>query len=523
METDAAAPRIEAARDTLDKGQLEATIQLSVFAGLGLLLRLAVQIVLAYHFGAREEVDAYLVALAIPAVLQATLEFAINSVLIPLYLNRKHTDQAANQAALLDTNLTALLVLLLVLVACGPALTRPMLNIVMSGLPANTLELAVQLSPLLWLTMAGYVLYALFSSVLQANRAYVLQGIAPLFAPLVTLVCTWTLTRSIGIWAYAMGGMLGCFAQVLILIPRVWRLWRIRLVIHWPYLTRFLSLSWPLLASGLLVRATPLLERSAASDLPVGSISHFGYAYKIIGYLMMVTISGFSVVLFPSLSSLSGEMDRFRKLLMDAFYTVLFAFTPVLMIFLLLADLIVRIFLLRGSFGPSDSIAVSRAIILYGPYALFAAVGSVIGRGLYALQLTKLATFLDVLGMGCYGLLLFAGKGLLGVDGIPTAMSVYYGVFTLLAGWVLLRRVHAIQSDLRLRSLAKIILAIGGLTATIIVVRAWLVGANALVTLLLAGGCSLLIYLALCYALRVPEVLRLIPHVKRLLSVNAHT
>ncbi len=82
METDAAAPRIQAARDTLDKGQFKATIQLSGFAGLGLLLRLAVQIVLAYHFGARDEVDAYLVALAIPAVLQATLEFAINSVLI---------------------------------------------------------------------------------------------------------------------------------------------------------------------------------------------------------------------------------------------------------------------------------------------------------------------------------------------------------------------------------------------------------------------------------------------------------
>jgi putative peptidoglycan lipid II flippase len=521
METDAVAPQIEAARDTLDKRQFKATIQLSVFSGLGLLLRLAVQMVLAYHFGARDEVDAYLVALAIPAVLQATLEFAINSVLIPLYLNHKPTDRTASQAALLDTNFSAILSLLLVLLACGPALTRPMLKIVMSGLPANTLELAVQLSPVLWLTMAGYVLYALFSSVLQANRAYVLQGVAPLLAPLVTLVCTWTLTRSIGIWAYAVGGMLGCFAQVLILIPRVWCLWRIRLAIQWPYLTRTLGLSWPLLASGLLVRAAPLLERSAASDLPVGSISHFGYAYKVIGYLLMITISGFSVVLFPSLSSLSGEMLKFRKLLMDALYAVLFAFTPVLVIFLLLADLIVRVFLVRGSFGLSDSTAVSRAIIMYGPYALFAAVGSVISRGLYALQLTKLATFLDVLGIGCYGLLLFAGERLLGVDGIPLALSAYYGAFTLLAGWVLLHRVHAVRSDLRPQSLAKIILAMGGLTATIIVIRAWLVGAHVLVTLLSASGCGLLIYLALCYALHVPEMLRLVPHAKRLLWVNA--
>ena len=520
MDTDAAAPRTEAARDTLDKRQFKATIQLSFFSGLGLLLRLAVQVVLAYHFGARDEVDAYLVALAIPAVIQATMEFAINSVLIPLYLNHKNTDQAGSQAALLDTNLTAILALLVALLACGPALTRPMLNIVMAGLPAQTLELAVQLSPVMWLTTAGYVLFSLFSSVLQANRSYTLQGFAPLFAPLVTLVCTLTLTRSMGIWAYAVGGMLGCFAQVLIVMPQVWRLWRIRLAIQWPYLTRFLSLSWPLLASGLLVRAAPLLERSAASDLPVGSISHFGYALKVIGYLLMITINGFAVVLFPSLSSLSGEMPKFRKLLMDAFYAVLVAFTPVLVIFLLLADLIVRIFLVRGSFGLSDSIAVSRAITLYGPYALFAAVGSVISRGLYALQLTKLATFLDVLGIGCYGLLLFAGKGLLGIDGIPLALSAYYGAFTLLAGWVLLRRVHAVRSDLRLWSLVKIVLAIGGLTATIIVVRAWLVSANALVTIALAGGCSVLIYLALCYVLRVPEVLRLIPHIRRLLPVN---
>jgi peptidoglycan biosynthesis protein MviN/MurJ (putative lipid II flippase) len=271
-----------------------------------------------------------------------------------------------------------------------------------------------------------------------------------------------------------------------------------------------------------LVRATPVLERSAASDLPIGSISHLSYAFKIIGYLLLVTISGFSVVLFPSLSSLSGEMTRFRKLLVDAFHAVLFAFTPVLVIVLLLADLIVRVFLLRGSFTLSDSTAVSRAIVLYGPYALSAAMGSVIGRGLYALQLTKLATFLDVLGIGCYGVLLFSGEKLLGVDGIPIAMSVYYVAFTLLAGWVLLRRVHIIRSDLRLRSLAKITLATGGLMGTTIVIRAWLGGASALVTLLLAGGCGLLIYLALCYAFRVPEALRLIPHVKRLLGVNAH-
>jgi peptidoglycan biosynthesis protein MviN/MurJ (putative lipid II flippase) len=194
MEAEASVSQVEAVGNTIGGGQFRATIRLSIFSGLNILLGTAVQLLVAYHFGAGDELDAYLVAFTLPSVLQATLVFAINSVLIPLYLKTGEGDEMASQSDLLNTSLTALLVLLLVLLMCRPIFTMPILKIVMKGLPARTLELAVQLSPMPWLVMVGNVLFGLFSSVLQANRAYTLQGVAPLFASIVTLACVWVVS-----------------------------------------------------------------------------------------------------------------------------------------------------------------------------------------------------------------------------------------------------------------------------------------------------------------------------------------
>ncbi len=468
-----------------DRLRFFSAIELSSYTALGILLSTLSQVLVAYYYGTSKMMDAYLVASTYPTLVMMYILSPINTVLIPQYNVLKRENETE---AFTNTLFAALLVVCSIMLVFGCLFSHALLDKVMPQLADDVMILSVKLSPLFWFAAVLQTMFGFFAAILQANHAFRAQGLAPLVLSVATVTAISCLAPVFGIWAYAIGNAAGAVTQVIVIAPSLQRLWKWNLkAFEWKHLKRFLILSWPVLLGGIIVRAVPALERSAASAFPLGTISKLSYAQRVLGTISSLTLSGFVVVLFPRLSELSHDLVEFRRELMSAFYLVLFFLTPMLTFLILFADPLLNLLLVRGAFSQADAASVARAMLLYGPYYLAAAVGSVVGKGLYALQLTKLAMVMDAIGLGVYAAALFGSVKYFGKDGIPIAMSIYYVVAVLAAGLVLLRRANGGLSDIYDGSLKKFLFAIGVMIAINIVVYRSVAIINPILALVLAG------------------------------------
>jgi putative peptidoglycan lipid II flippase len=502
-------------QDEFPSPRIHSVLGVSLLAFFGVALGILSQIQIAYYYGASKDLDAFLVAYAVPTIVGAALQMTISSVILPLYLKTIEQDGNEGAVALLNGALLLLLMTVVLILAAGTLFSKSILNGLMLGLPEETLKLAIDLCPILWLACGLQVLFVFFASVLQANLRFSWQAVAPVMGLLLAITSVWLFASRIGIWAYAVGTLLGSILQAGILVPSLVRIWHPRkAAFRKSYLIQVLRISWPMVLSGLIVRATPVMERSAASGFPIGSIANLNYAFRGIGYLFSIVLNGFLVVLFPSLSGVSGDKTKFRSLLIESLHAVFFIFTPVLVLLLLNAEPVVAILLERGSFSSGDAAVVARAILLYSPYAFAAGIGSVIAKGLYALQLTRLAMILDVIGIITYGGLLFLGVHLMGLDGIPLAMSAYYVLFILIAAVFLFRRVACRWTDLKPNLAVKTTLSLAGLVFVSLFLQATLADQDPILLLVVSISLSLLVHVALGCLFGIPVALRLLAILK---------
>jgi peptidoglycan biosynthesis protein MviN/MurJ (putative lipid II flippase) len=143
---------------------------------------------------------------------------------------------------------------------------------------------------------------------------------------------------------------------------------------------------WPLIFFGLISRAMPLMERSIATDLPSGSISHLSYASKIANILD--TLIGFSLatVLLPELAKLASQnnIDALAKTYRKALALATNIAAPIGLLCIASAKEIVELLLQRGNFTAEDTRETAALLPLYVLGVLFSILGTVIGRFLYA-------------------------------------------------------------------------------------------------------------------------------------------
>jgi putative peptidoglycan lipid II flippase len=440
---------------------LSSAFELSAFSVISILLGIVSQMLIAFYYGTSRPMDAFLVSITLPTLISTYILSAVTIVVIPQYSRFKSLNQSD---AFVSTLFAGLVGVCALVVLMGAFWTRPLLELIMPKLAPDVLDLAVALSPVLWIMAAIQILFGFFSSVLQANYAFTAQGLAPLAFSISVMTAMAILAPRIGIWGYVTGNVVGTAIQILFIWRPLKKIWRFNFRdLDLGYLRSFLILSWPILFGGVLIRAVPAFERAAASTLPLGTISKLSYAQRILTTVSSITLNGFITVLFPQLSELSQSLPVFRQALRAAFHMVLFFLSPMLVGLVLFSRPLMHLLLVRGAFTENDANAVAAAIALYAPYSLASGIGSVVAKGLYALQLTKLATVLDIVGMGFYMVLLFFGVRLLGKNGIPLALSIYYVTAVTVTGLVLLKKSGGLWTSLKDSEVIKLLVSLGGL------------------------------------------------------------
>jgi len=140
-----------------------------------------VQVLLAAHFGTRREMDAYLIAYALPLLIATAVGDAVAITFIPIFIS--HWSKGGKTEAWRLTNaLVTLVFVALVLLAISLGIgARECLTVMAPGLVGASRDLAIGLFRLMLPTIACLVLSGVLTAVNQAMHRFTQSALAPIF------------------------------------------------------------------------------------------------------------------------------------------------------------------------------------------------------------------------------------------------------------------------------------------------------------------------------------------------------
>lgn len=424
-------------------------------------LALAKEMFFAYRFGINADLDIFNIAYAFPGIVAMLLGQAVISTLVPLYIAWLNQGPAKLRKALPTLGWTCLTFFLVLALACY--CTAPVIFSWMGfGFPVTNLPLGAELEGLLvWLILidgAG----AVFSGVLNARKSFGIIYIAQLSINLAIIFFLW-LMPELGIHGLVGGFLTGSALKLLMLIvatgrkssplslPPVW---------DGPALREFVSLSWPLIAGGLVVNANILVDQIMGTQLPEGSVSTLRYAYRINDLPVQLLVIAAARALFPYVSEqvVSGDKDGMREVFWRSVLFVVTVSLPVTAFVLLFSHDIVALLLRRGAFGVDAVERTALTLTYYSIGMLFYAYLFLNGTFFTAMRHTKTLMTMGVVTMTMNVFFNWLFIGLLhGPEGIALSTTVTTGLTSLAFAFIIQRALNVASALPRFRPFATVL------------------------------------------------------------------
>jgi len=361
--------------------------------------------VLASQFGAGDILDAYYAAFRLPDLVYNLLILgAVSAGLIPVFasLLAKHQEQEAWK--LINSILNLLSVALLI--ACGLLFVSApwLMPFITPGFAPEKMELAVALSRVMFLSPIFLGLSSIFSSVLQAQRKFLLYSLAPIIYNLGIIFGALFLVAPFGVMGLAWGVVIGAFLHMIIqLLPLFGTKFKYRLDFNWrnKHVLEVFKMMVPRTVSLAVNQINFLIITVVASTLAAGSLSIFTFANNLQNFPLGIFGVSLGIAALPVLSTLAAQKknQEFVAVISTTFRQTLFLIVPVAIILYVLRAQIVRVLLGGGRFDWYDTrlTAASLAIFCIGLFA--AGAYPLIIRGFYALRDTKTPFYAGLLSM----------------------------------------------------------------------------------------------------------------------------
>ena len=509
-------------------------------------------VVFARYFGASAAADAFNVALKVPNFLQNMLgEGSLSASFIPVYsrLLAKGDEKLAGRVA--GVFACFLVSGVAVLVILGMIAAPWILQITAAGLDPEVMALAVKLTRIIFPGVGLLVLYAWALGILNAHRQFFIGYVAPVLwsaAMIASMVIFGMSVRGAPLAvALAWGTLIGCGLQFAIEIPFV-----LKHAKHLsfgfdrtlePVRTIFRNII-PVLGGRGVVQISSYVDVLLATLIARGAVSSLLYAQTI--YTLPVSVFGMSVANaeLPQMSSETGSDEEIyaalRKRLDRSLRQVAFFVIPTAVAFILIGRLLIRVLYERGEFKPDTTLLVWYILAGAALGLLAATLGRLYSSTLYARHDTRTPfriAIARVVGGAALALLFsfplrpmfgatvqalglplpvsLGGATALGVVGISTASAVAAWIEFILLRRAVRKRIGAGES--KTGFFTKLWVAAGaagvaGLAIDLLDLRLPLQKyAEALVVCGMFG----VVYFAVAFALRVPEVRSTLSRLRR--------
>lgn len=347
----------------------EGSVNTRIFAamltvgGFTVLVKLAAaakELAVAYQFGTRDGLDAFLMAFLLPTFAVTLISESLNVALIPTYIRvREHEGQEAAQRLFSSVMVwvLGLLTAASVILAIGLPYVLPLLA---SGFDSEKLALTTSLSyvSLPWLVLSG--LGMTWIGLLNAQDRFAVAAMVPTITSVVIIIVLFLLARYWGIYALAVGTAAGSLLETGLL---GWWLARqgVSALPRWHGMTSTMKNVWsqyvPVMGGLFLMGSTSLISQSMATMLGPGSVSALAYGTKITALVLGVVSVAISTAVLPHFSRMVALEDwkGVRHTLLTYARLILLISLPVTVTLIYFSEPLVRLMFQRGAFTQADT------------------------------------------------------------------------------------------------------------------------------------------------------------------------
>jgi putative peptidoglycan lipid II flippase len=438
---------IQRARAWLARFLPQGAILLAVLTFAAYLAGLVRDRIFARTYGAGPELDAYNAAFVLPELLLDVLVAAgLTAPFVPVFTTLRRDvpgDEVPFAQTVLTLSVSVMAVASVLLFFLAPAT----IAIIAPGFDAATQALYLDLFRLMLVTPILFAASITLGEILVAERRFVFYALAPILYNVGIVVGTVTLHDRIGIYAAAVGAILGAALHLGIRVVGMFRSsvrMRPRLRLRMPALHEFLRLMVPKMIAHPIEPITFLFFTNVASSLAAGSVTALSFARNFQSVPVALVGVAISLAAFPSLSAVwaSGDRAAFGRLIRTNLLTI-GGLTVIAAIGLVIVGPIAIEVLLGGGAFDAQDVALTAAVLTAFAIAVpFDGLGHLTARGLYATHNTVLAVLASLAGFGVTVAVTLALVDGLGVIAIPLGFAAGTATRTVLQGIALRYRIR---------------------------------------------------------------------------------
>ena len=471
----------------------------------GIALSFLSNVVIAASFGAGADMDMFLAATTLPLFITTILSSSLNFTFIPVFAKYREKDIDGTWKLVSSfINLSALATAAVCL--AGMVFAHPIMHAIVPGFGPEKLARSAELLRWLLPVIIFTAVNELMASVYYSNNRFVAPSLNKIISPAITVAYVFFFHASMSTKSIALAMLTASAVQTLILAYGFLR----NPEFHYSPSLDFrnegvketLKLILPLVVGMLIYRTPPIFDRFFLSSLGEGSISHIGYASKLLGVVYTVVTSGISATIFPRMAHYAsrGELGHLTGVMSKGIRMLIFLSMPFIIGLAMLGRPLVEITFQRGRFGPADTTAVCAALSIYMISLLTTSTGTVVSQGYYALRENLKISLMSSAMVPVYIAACALMIKPLGYLAIPAAFALDCSIQTTLGLVVLARKLPGLPRGLASYT-AKTALAAAGACALFypLLLSGWLWSRALAFPLALAG------YLAVAVVFKVTE------------------
>ncbi len=376
---------------------LSAAFVLMGTAILSQILGLVRQRLLVGDFGATDTLGVYLASSKLPDFFfQLIIAGALTTAFIPVFTNflTHGRRDAANKmaSALLSLGFLFFGTVSLILFIFAPFFLQ-FLNIG-SGYTPDQMSLMVNLMRVIIFGQIIFLVATFFSSILQSHNHFFVAGISAALYNLGIILGIIFLSSRIGIYAPAVGVIIGACLYTFFQVPFVKR-------VGFSFIPNFSintdgvkevgKLMGPRTLSIFIFQLGTLITVSLISFLPSAGRNYVIYDYALTLAFAPIVLFGQSIAqaALPILSREKDRLDNFRSTFTSSYIQMLYLILPVSVLFLVLRIPIVRLIFGAAQFDWGATVLTGRTLAFFSLSIFASALLYLVTRAFYALHNTK--------------------------------------------------------------------------------------------------------------------------------------
>jgi len=402
----------------------------------------------ASTFGAGDVLDSYYAAFRVPDfVFNLLILGTLSIAFIPIFSELLVLDkEKANRTANTILNSTLLLMSGVCLVLF--IFVEPLTKLLVPGFHGQKLLDTISLTRLFLLSPVIFTVSNVFTSMLNAQKKFLIVGLAPVLYNLGIIFGLLLLYPSYGIIGLGYGVILGALLHLSIQIPQA-----IALGFRWQWILDFKDAAFRKMTKlfvpkifGLDNSQISLLVGSiVGSLLASGSIAILNLANNLQAVPLGIFALSISIASFPALSESFAQKDSqgFLGTLSKSLTQILFFIIPIAVSILLLRAHIVRLVYGAGEFSWEDTILTFKTLGVFAISLFAQSLSPLFGRAFYARQNTIIPVIINSFTMAlnaCLAYFLGKAYGVIGIAAGFTIASVFNVIVLFIALHYFLRR-----------------------------------------------------------------------------------